>query len=409
MNRDSVYNFLSSIVVVIVGLAIGFVILLFSNASQAIPAFGTLLAQGVSSMRDIGDVLFRATPIILTGLSVAFAFKTGLFNIGATGQFMFGAFVAILISLRTATMPADAFQHVPNLIYIGRCATDGTLEIFLPPAARVVSSVLAATLAGALWGSIPGLLKAFFNVHEVITCIMTNYIAMYLVSHLIDWASILDQGLGGTMRLPVDSTLPTLGMENIFVEYIGATNFPWTSDINIGILLAVLFAILVYIILEKTSFGYELKACGFNRDAAKYAGINEKRNIILSLVICGALSGFAGALNFLNDTGLPLSAMNVLSQEGFTGISVAFLGLNHPIGIIFSGVLVSYIFHGGGMMQEFGFSAHLVEIVIGVIIYFCAFVMLVKSFLEKFAMSIISFLKRIIRKLGRKKQGEESD
>ena len=395
MNRDSVYNFLSSIVVVIVGLAIGFVILLFSNASQAMPAFGAILTLGVSSMRHIGDVLLGATPIILTGLSVAFAFRTGLFNIGATGQFMFGAFVAIFIGLQTATMPTDAFQHIPNLIYIGRSAT-GTLEIFLPPAVRVVSSVLAATLAGALWGAIPGLLKAFFNVHEVITCIMTNYIAMYLVTHMIR-ASIFDQGLGGTTLLPADSNLPSLGMENIFVEYIGPTAFPVPSGINIGILLAILFAILVYIILEKTTFGYELKACGFNRDAAKYAGINEKRNIISSMVICGALSGFAGALNFLNGTGLPLSAMNVLSPEGFTGISVAFLGLNHPIGIIFSGILVSYIFHGGGMMQEFGFSAHLVEIVIGVIIYFCAFVFLVKSFLGK-----------TIGKLGKKVQREES-
>ena len=394
MNRDSVYNFLSSIVVVIVGLAIGFVILLFSNASQAIPAFGAILTLGVSSMRHVGDVLLGATPIILTGLSVAFAFRTGLFNIGATGQFMFGAFVAIYIGLQTATMPSDAFQHIPNLIYIGRDAT-GSLEIFLPPAARVVSSVLAATLAGAVWGAIPGLLKAFFNVHEVITCIMANYIAMYLVTHMIR-ASIFAQGLGGTTLLPADSNLPSLGMENIFVEYIGPTAFPVPSGINIGILLAILFAILVYIILEKTTFGYELKACGFNRDAAKYAGINEKRNIIFSMVICGALSGFAGALNFMNGTGLPLSAMNVLSPEGFTGISVAFLGLNHPIGIIFSGILVSYIFHGGGMMQGFGFSAHLVEIVIGVIIYFCAFVFLVKSFLG-----------RTIGKLGRKVQREE--
>jgi len=348
MNRSGIMNFLSSVLVLVAGLAIGFIILLISDASQAVGAFRTILTFGVGSMRNIGDVLLMATPIILTGLSVAFAFKTGLFNIGATGQFTMGAFVAIYI---------------------------GVEFTFLPPWIRIISSILAAALAGALWGAIPGLLKAYRNVHEVISCIMTNYIAMFLVNFMI-MNSIFDRNRGTTLPLPTDSNLPTLGFQNIFTDGIRS------SRVNAGIIIAIVIAIVVYIILEKTTFGYELKACGFNRDAAKYAGINENRNIVSSLMICGALAGIGGALAFMNDTGLSMSTIDMLAQEGFTGISVAFLGMNHPIGIIFSGILISYLQLGGARMQPFGFSIEIIEVVISVIIYFCAFVFLVKSALE---------------------------
>ncbi|MCL2400564.1 MAG: ABC transporter permease [Defluviitaleaceae bacterium] len=347
MNRSGVLNFLSSILVVIVGLLIGFIILLISDSGQALPAFATILTFGASSMRNAGDVLLFATPIILTGLSVAFAFRTGLFNIGASGQFTFGGFVAIFI---------------------------GVEFLFLPPPIRILASIIAAALAGALWGAIPGLLKAYRNVHEVISCIMTNYIGMFFVNFLII-NHLFDQGRGTSTRMPSDSNLPTMGLEHIFRDNIRA------SHVNSGIIITILIVILVYIILEKTTFGYELKACGFNKEAAKYAGINENRNIIFSMMISGALAGTAGALNFMNGTGLSMSIVDALAMEGFTGISVAFLGLNHPIGIIFSGILVSYLYLGGARMQLFGFSIEIVEIVISIIIYFCAFVFLVKSFL----------------------------
>ena len=209
---------------------------------------------------------------------------------------------------------------------------------------------------------------------------MTNYIGMFLVNYMII-NSLFDQGRGTTLPMPTESNLPSLGMENVFSETVG--NLTRSSNVNLGIILAILTAIIVYIILEKTSFGYGLKACGFNRDAAKYAGINEKSNIISSMMICGALAGIGGALNFMNGTGLSLSAVDMLAMEGFTGISVAFLGLNHPIGIIFSGTLVSYLFLGGARMQVHGFSIELVEMVISVIIYFCAFVFLMRSFLGR--------------------------
>jgi len=346
MRRTTLLNILSSILVIIAGLLIGFIILLLTNASVAPRAFGYLLTRGASNMRWFGDVLFGATPIIMTGLSVAFAFKTGLFNIGASGQFTFGGFVAIIIGVH------------------------GTM---LPPALRILLCILAAALAGALWGAIPGLLKAFFNVHEVISSIMTNYIGMFFVN----WAVItfmFDSGRGTSTRMPSDSALPTMGLDQIFRDG------PRVSSVNIGIIIAIVFALIIWIILEKTTFGYELKACGFNKDAAKYAGINQNRNIVYSMMISGGLAGIGGALLYLNNIGLSMSIVDVLASQGFTGISVAFLGLNHPIGIIFSGVFISYLFVGGERMQIVGFAPQIVEMVIAVIIYFCAFVFLVRTF-----------------------------
>ena len=352
-------NLLSAIVVLITGLIIGLIVLLVSNVNQAFPAFNTILTFGFSSLRQMGNVLLHATPIILTGLSVAFAFKTGLFNIGATGQFTLGGFVAIFLGVN--------------------------LE-FLPPPLRIIVAITAAAAAGALWGAIPGLLKAFRNVHEVISCIMMNYIGMFFVNFLII-NFLFDIHHATSTRVPSSSALPTFGLQNFFRDNIRS------SDINIGIVIAILIAVLVYVILEKTTFGYELKACGFNKDAAEYAGISQNRNIVFSLMISGALAGIGGALFFLNDTGLRLGTIDALRMEGFTGISVAFLGLNHPIGIIFSGILVSYLLLGGSQLQRFGFSIEIVEIVISVIIYFCAFVFLVKNFLAK-------GIAKIFRKVG---------
>jgi len=350
MKREGLLSFISSLMVIIIGLFIGFIVLVISDASNAVPAFTRILTFGFSSMRSIGDVLLSATPIILTGLSVVFAFKTGLFNIGATGQFTMGAFVAIFISIEM---------------------------YFLPAPVRIITAVVAAGVAGALWGAIPGLLKAFRNVHEVISCIMTNYIGMFFVNFMI-MRHIFDQMQGATLPLPVSSNLPRMGLQYIFYEPFGATTR--ASFVNVGIFIAIILAIVVYIVLEKTTFGYELKACGFNKDAAMYAGINQNRNIVFSMMISGALAGIGGALNFMNGTGLRLTALNVLQMEGFTGISVAFLGLSHPIGVIFSGIFVSYLTLGGARIQVYGFSSEIIEMVIAVIVYFCAFVFLVKSF-----------------------------
>ena len=382
IKRDSVFNVLSSVLVIIVGLLIGFIILIISNAQNAVEAFTIILTFGGSSLRNMGDVLFNATPIIFTGLSVAFAYRTGLFNIGATGQYTFGSFVAIFIGVHAGYVATDMeiLWNIPGTIYVwsGYSSISGYgTYVFLAPGLRIITAIIAAALAGAIWGSIPGILKAYRNVHEVITSIMTNYIAMFLVAHLIT-SYVFNQGQGRSLPVAAGSSLPSMGLDVLFSD--GGR----TSNINIGIILAILAAILIYIILEKTTFGFELKACGFNRDAAKYAGINEKKNIVFSMTICGALAGLGGAMTFLNDFGRVMTATHDLAQEGFTGISVAFLGLNHPIGIIFSGAFVAYIFAGGDRIQHLGFTVELVQMVIAVIIYFCAFVLLVKTFLGKF-------------------------
>jgi len=297
-------------------------------------------------MKDMGDVLYFATPIIMTGLSVGFASKTGLFNIGAAGQFIIGAFAAVLVGVKCA---------------------------FLPGHLHWITALAAAMIAGALWGAIPGVFKALFNVNEVIACIMTNYIGMYLVNFLIR-ETIFDSLRNQSMRVADTANLPKMGMNELFRDgYI-------VSSANSGILIAIIFAIVIFFVLEKTSFGYELKACGFNREAARYAGINEKRSIIFSMAIAGALSGIGGALLFLAGSGKGITVVDILAQEGFNGIPVALLGLNNPIGIIFSGMLVAYLKVGGSNMQLHNFVPEIIEIIVAVIIYFSAFALLVKSF-----------------------------
>jgi len=364
--RDGMLNVLSSLVAILAGLLVGLVVLLITDANRALPAFQQILTfgffapDGSFSLRNFGQVLYFATPLIMTGLSVGFAYKTGLFNIGASGQFTFGAFAAIYVAVEFT---------------------------FLPYPVRIISSLLIAMLAGAIWGSIPGLLKAYRNVNEVISCIMTNYIGMFLVNYLI-LNSIFDSGRNSTLHVPEGANMPLWGLDNIFRDHVRA------SAANSGIIVAILAAIVIYIILEKTTFGYELKACGFNRDAAKYAGINENRNIIFSMSISGALAGLGGALHYLSGAGITMNVVDNLAMEGFTGISVALLGLNNPIGIIFTGILIAYLQLGGGTMQHFGFVPQIIEIVIAVIIYFSAFVMLVKMYLQK-----VKFNKRDIEKI----------
>ena len=345
-------SILSSCIAVIAGLLVGLVVLLITDASQAFPAFISILTSGFQSSRNFGEVLYFATPVIMTGLSVGFAMKTGLFNIGASGQFTFGAYVAILI---------------------------GVQANFLPPGIRTVASLLGAMLAGALWGAIPGLLKAFRNVHEVISCIMTNWIGIFMVNFLI-LNTIFDMERNSTIRVPAAANMPGWGLGSFFQG--GAVR---PSSVNSGIVVAIFAAIVIYIILEKTKFGYELKACGFNHNAAKYAGISEKRNVVFSMMISGSLAGLGGALHFLSGAGITMNVANVLSMEGFTGISVALLGLSNPIGIIFAGMLIAYLRLGGFQMQLFGFVPEIIEIVTAVIIYFCAFVLMIKMLLTRLA------------------------
>ncbi len=335
-------NFAASVLAILAGLVVGLIVLLISNPSknpaQAFGGFGSILLGAFTDAKNLGQVFYFAAPIIMTGLSVGFANRTGLFNIGAAGQFITGAFMAVYVGVEWK---------------------------FLPGASHWIVALGAAALAGALWGSIPGLLKAFCNVNEVIACIMTNYIGMYLVNFLVS-ETIFDSLRNQSMRPAASAVLPKAGLDQIF----RAGNSP--SSVNIGIFIAILAGIVMWIVLSKTRFGYELKACGYNRDAARYAGINEKRCIVYSMAIAGALSGIGGALLYLSGAGKGIEVLDILAAEGFNGIPVALLGLSNPIGIIFSGVFVAYLNVGGFNMQLFNFAPQAIEIIIAVIIYFSA-------------------------------------
>ena len=339
--------FISSIVAIICGLIIGFIILLIANPGEAFPGFATILSGPVAhGMKGIGQVFYYATPLILCGLSVGFAFKTGLFNIGGSGQFLMGAFGGVVIGLT--------------------CEKLGPVQWLV--------GLLFATLLGALWGAIPGILKAYFNVNEVITCIMLNYIALFWVNMTVKGSSVLFNTLRNESKdIPKAATLPKLGLDVIFDG----------SSVNSGIIIAIVAAIVLYIILEKTTFGYELKACGFNKTASKYAGINENRSIVMSMLIAGAICGLAGGIMLLSGTGRHIEVKDVMPNEGFNGISVALLGVSNPIGIIFSGLFIAYLTAGGFYLQLFHFSKEIIDIIIAVIIYFSAFSLIIKMALDK--------------------------
>lgn len=341
-------SFLSSLMAIVVGLLVGFVILLVSNPSQAAGGFGAILLGGFVDMKNLGQVFYFATPIIMTGLSVGFANKTGLFNIGAAGQFIVGAYAAVYVGVKWT---------------------------FLPAGLHWVVALLMAMVAGALWGLIPGLLKAYCNVNEVISCIMMNYVGMYLVNFLVT-QTIFDSLKNQSKRVASTAIIPKLGLDQIFK--VGNSS----SSVNAGIFIAILAGFVIYIILGKTKFGFELKACGLNRDACKYAGVNEHRSIICSMAIAGALAALGGALLYLAGSGKGIEVVDVLAAEGFNGIPVALLGLNNPIGIILSGIFVAYLNVGGFNMQLYDFVPQVIEIIIAVIIYFSAFALLLKGFIK---------------------------
>ena len=300
-----------------------------------------------------GNMLFRATPLIMTGLSVAVANKTGLFNIGAPGQYLMGTLVSLSIALG---IPSDVMA--PGLIW--------------------VLAFLGGAAAGALWGAIPGMLKAFLNINEVLACIMTNWLAANLVTWLFDISNFKNMAEGTKTGYIYKTTFnnvatPKLGMDKIFTD----------SQINGGILVAVIFAIAMYIMLSKTTLGYQLKACGSNRHAARYAGINDKRNIVLSMAIAGSLAGGGAALYWLSgNTEFFWSTYQSLPDAGFNGIPVALLAANNPVGVIFTAVFMSLLDICGLQLKTFtAYNEYITDIIIAAIVYLSAFSLVIKLWL----------------------------
>ncbi len=338
---------ISSIFAVLIGLIIGYIVMLITNASEANAGFMMILTGSFThGMKGVGQIFYFATPIILTGLSVGFAFRTGLFNIGATGQYTMGALGAVIVGIT--------------------CTNLGGVHWIV--------ALLASVVFGAFWGFLPGLLKAFFNVNEVIASIMLNYIGMYIANWTVKSSPVLFNKMRNeSYEVPVSAQIPKWGLDKIFPE----------SSVHAGIFIAIAVVVLIYIILEKTTFGFELKAVGFNKHASKYAGINEKKGIILSMTIAGALAGLAGGLVYLAASGKRLSVVDVLADEGFTGISVALLGACHPFGILLAGIFIAFLYAGGYYLQLFNFSTQIIDIIISIIIYFSAFALFIKLIIYK--------------------------
>lgn len=342
--KDVLLSVVASLVCIVIGLLVGFIILYCINAENAVDGFTRIIKGGFYlKPKGIGSEIAQSAPLIMTGLSVAFAFKTGLFNIGAAGQYTVGVFGALYFSI---------ILHMPWFICL-----------------------LAAMVCGAVWGAVPGIFKAYFNVNEVITAIMFNWIGLYMVNELmyntID--GMYDQKTTRTYKLSSvapESLIPDCGMNAIFK----------TSSTTIAIFIAIAIAIIVYIVLNKTTFGYELKACGFNKDAAKYAGINDKRNIVLSMTISGALAGIGAGLYYLSGAAeWNPQVATALPAIGFNGIPVALLALSNPIGVVFAAVFVAHISVGGAYLPTKYYQPEIADLIVAVIIYLCAFVMLFKG------------------------------
>lgn len=373
-SKDGTKAALASVISILTGLAVGgIIIILVSVFNSEIGLKGgieglKLIFFGVFSKgRDaagelsfgfnpvnIGNLLFRATPVIMTGLSVAVAFKTGLFNIGAPGQYLAGTAATLILALR-----------IPSSI--------------IPPFAVWIIAFIGGMLAGALWGAIPGLLKAYLQINEVLGCIMTNWIAANAVTWIFENSDLRNGGEAGKVGFIMKTTANGVATAKFGLDKL----FPG-SQVNGGIFIAVLFAVLVYIVITKTVLGYEMKACGYNKDAAEYAGIKSKRMIVFSMAFAGALSGAGAALYYLSgNTEFFWSTYQSLPTEGFNGIPIALLASNNPIGVIFTGSFMSVLSVAGQQLKNLtSYNEYITNIIIGIIVYLSAFSLVIKNFIS---------------------------
>lgn len=344
----------ASVFSLLIGLVLGFIIMLivsFTNA-DAHPWEGLLVlfAGPFSALRPVnalGNMIFYTVPLIFTGLSVAIAYKTGLFNIGAAGQFIIGTLVSLEIAL--------------NINSIGK----PTQAIFV-----WLLAVVAGCLGGILWGLIPGALKAFFGINEVIICIMTNWIAANLATWVFSSQVHLSNIEGGK-----SGYLITTSSTGNSTPAGGLGKLTGNSYLDISIIIAIVIAILIWLLLNKTTLGYSMKACGMNKYSAKYAGINDKLNIMISMGLAGGLAALGGAFYYLNP-GIELQFKSIyqnLPSYGFDGISAAFLANISPLAVIFSSLLIRYLSAAGSNLTSAGYNSYFADIIIASIIYLAGF------------------------------------
>ena len=345
-------NLTASLVSILAGLLVGFILLMVFNFDKALYGFGNIIFTGLRSPDRFAKVLYTAAPLLMTGLSVGFAFKTGLFNIGASGQYTVGAVLSLV----------------------------GAIMWQLP----WYACILLGMAGGAVWGAIPGICKALFNVNEVITSIMFNWIGLFAANLFLynspqmlanAWGAINKDRTAALSAANPGAILPKMGMDQAM-----GSNY-----MNIAIFIAIIAAFIMWYVLQKTTFGYELKACGYNRNASRYAGINDKRNIVLSMVIAGALSGIGGAMYYLSGTG-QFTMGKMLLTMGFNGIPIALLAASHPLGTILSSLFIGYIQVGGEALQP-EFAKEIIDIIIAAIIYLSAFSLLMRELILRARLS----------------------
>jgi len=363
---EGTISVISSIISIVVGFVIGFIILIIleltkaeSNIQTSFSVMGDFIGYAFKDSGFFIKVFYNAAPLVLTGLSVGFAFKAGLFNIGAAGQYIIGAYFALM---------AVILWGFPWW-----------------------AALIIAMIAGAIWGFIPGFFKAKFNINEVITTIMLNWAALSLVNLLL-------LNMPNLKTLPPYNRTDPIGYHNPsgLIPDFGLKEILGTQYINISILIAILIAVVVYIVLNKTTFGYEIKACGYNKNAGVYAGIKAKRTIILTMIIAGGLAGIAGGLYYLAGTA-QFPVQDKLAAMGFNGIPVALLANSNPLGIIASGIFIGYL-QVGGQAFEGVYSSEMTNVILSIIIYFSAFTLIVSQ-----------FIRNIIKKRKRNLESEDDD
>ena len=348
LKNNAVQSLLASLACIIFGLLIGYIVLLFINPAGAWDAILTVIKNFFyypskpAALKYFGSTLVKTVPLMLCGLSVLFAYKVGLFNIGAAGQYVAGAGAALYLAL--------ALNQPWYVCIIG------------------------AMLAGAMLGAISGALKSYCNVNEVISCIMLNWISLYVVNMILTTVKETTSPYTFTLASTNPAALiPSLGLGKLFSN---------NQYVTIALPIAILVSIFIWIVLEKTRFGYELRATGNNKHAAKYCGMNEKRNIILTMVIAGALAGLGAALLFLTGFEQWQCSQSSVPTMGFNGIAAAFLGGLNPIGNIFSSYFIQHITNGGAYVDKTMYCAQISDLISAIIIYLCGFVAFFKYFIN---------------------------
>ncbi len=349
LKSEGARTFLASLICIIIGLLVGYIVLLFINPSGAGKAISVVVKNffyypsAVAQMKYFGNTLVKSVPLLMCSLSILFAYKVGLFNIGASGQYSVGACAALYLALKFQIPWWDC--------------------------------IIAAMIAGALLGSISGALKSYANVNEVLSCIMLNWISLYTVNMIL--STVKESTSPYTLLLLTESPgslIPSVGLDKLFAG---------NTYVTIAMPFAILITVMIWVVLEKTKFGYELRATGHNRFAAKYAGMNEKRNIIVTMAIAGALSGLGGAFFYLTGFEQWLCTGSSVAGMGFNGIAAAFLGGLSPIGSIFSSYFIQHITQGGAYVDKTMYSAQISDLISSIIIYLCGFVGLIKFTLHK--------------------------